>query len=83
MARAGTVEVDIRANSAQFVREMKAVRRNTQQTARTMQNFARTAATAFAVIGGSQFIRGIVQSADQIEKFSQRIGVSGEGTLRF
>ena len=78
MARAGTIEVDIRANSAQFVREMRRVRRSTEGVQKQLRSFARGAAGAFAAVFSAQTIRNVIRVADELENFSNRIGVNAQ-----
>lgn len=76
MARAGTIDVDIRANSAQFVRSMQAVQKSTQRVSRQLTTFARSATAAFAAFGGASAARNVARTADELQNFANRIGES-------
>jgi len=77
------VQVRITANDAQFMAAMNRVERRM----RGMQNIARRMGGALAAIGGAAgfgaLIKGAVDTADQIQKLSIRLGASTEALSEY
>ena len=73
MASAGTIEVDIRANSARFVRDMSRARKSITNIDRSIKRLGRTFAAVFAVGGAGAGVGGVLRMADAFNTANNQI----------
>lgn len=81
MAKAGTVDIDLRANSAKMVSELQKGNKKLDEFGKAAGKMANLAKAAFAVFGTVQFggmIKSSIDAGDKIQKLNQRLGVSTE-----